>query len=100
MILLVNLPLFKCPYISIFFFKFWNIGHDVNIYVDKGHVYPESTKNGFVSLIAETENAEVTVSQTEVSRESNVLFEIIVLKFARKRVFKVVDFNLLFPSSL
>ena len=41
-------------------------GHDLKVFVNKGHIYPESTKNGFVSLIAETENAELTVSPSEV----------------------------------
>ncbi len=43
------------------------IGHDINIFLDKGHVYPESTKNGFVSLIAETENAEISASPSKVN---------------------------------
>jgi hypothetical protein len=42
-------------------------GHDINIFLDKGHVYPESTKNGFVSLIAETENAEISASPSKVN---------------------------------
>jgi hypothetical protein len=43
----------------------------VNVFIDKGHLFPESTKNGFVSLIAETENAELSIDPSKVRPGAN-----------------------------
>ena len=47
-------------------------GNDITMRLDKGHVYPESTKNGFVSLIAEAENAELAIVPTKVSARRKI----------------------------